>query len=165
MSASHRMDDERARPLELRASDEDRDTVVSLLRSHAAEGRLDSAELEERTGAALSARTRGELAALVEDLPPTGPARSRPRPPAWRAQLPAFVAINALLIAIWALSGFGYFWPAWPLLGWGLALATQARCARGSGGRRARSSVEQALGVRPERLPRGEGGGKPALER
>jgi hypothetical protein len=25
----------------------------------------------------------------------------------------------ALLIAIWALSGAGYFWPVWPLVGWG----------------------------------------------
>jgi hypothetical protein len=28
----------------------------------------------------------------------------------------------ALLVAIWALTGMGYFWPVWPALGWGFAL-------------------------------------------
>ena len=31
-----------------------------------------------------------------------------------------FVAVSALLIAIWALTGAGYFWPIWPIAGWGL---------------------------------------------
>jgi len=29
-----------------------------------------------------------------------------------------YVAVNLLLIAVWAL-GRGYFWPIWPILGWG----------------------------------------------
>jgi hypothetical protein len=33
-----------------------------------------------------------------------------------------YVAVNLLLIAVWAL-GRGYFWPIWPILGWGVALA------------------------------------------
>jgi class 3 adenylate cyclase len=43
-----------------------------------------------------------------------------------------YVAVNLLLIAIWALTGQGYahhrhgaeadFWPIWPILGWGLGL-------------------------------------------
>ena len=37
-----------------------------------------------------------------------------------------YVAVNLFLIAIWALTGGGYFWPIWPLLGWGLGLALQA---------------------------------------
>ncbi|MBA3437053.1 MAG: XRE family transcriptional regulator, partial [Thermoleophilaceae bacterium] len=28
----------------------------------------------------------------------------------------------ALLVAIWALTGEGYFWPVWPALGWGIGL-------------------------------------------
>ena len=32
------------------------------------------------------------------------------------------LAVNLLLIAVWAL-GRGYFWPIWPILGWGVALA------------------------------------------
>jgi hypothetical protein len=53
----------------LRASHEDRDRVVDLLRVAAGDGRLTSDELDARLERALSARTYGELAALTEDLP------------------------------------------------------------------------------------------------
>ncbi len=52
-----------------RASDADRDRVVSLLRDHCAVGRLTLDEFSERTGAALVARTRGDLDAVLADLP------------------------------------------------------------------------------------------------
>ena len=54
---------------EVRASDEDRDRVVEILRVAAGDGRLTAAELDERLGAALTARTSGELTALTADLP------------------------------------------------------------------------------------------------
>ena len=57
-----------ARP-ELRASHEDRDRALDILRVAAGDGRLTAAELDERAEAALTARTRGELAALTADLP------------------------------------------------------------------------------------------------
>jgi Domain of unknown function (DUF1707) len=53
----------------LRASHEDRDKIVEHLRLAGGDGRLDAQELDERVGAALVARTYGELAALVTDLP------------------------------------------------------------------------------------------------
>lgn len=53
----------------MRASDADRDAVVSLLRTHCAAGRLTVDELEQRVAAALSARTLAELDALMADLP------------------------------------------------------------------------------------------------
>ena len=34
----------------------------------------------------------------------------------------AYVVINLMLIGIWAISGGGYFWPAWVLLAWGVGL-------------------------------------------
>jgi hypothetical protein len=34
----------------------------------------------------------------------------------------AFCVANALIIAIWLLTGRGYFWPGWVLLGTGIAL-------------------------------------------
>jgi hypothetical protein len=40
--------------------------------------------------------------------------------------LVAYVVINAFLIAIWAITGAGYFWPAWVLAGWGAALVLHA---------------------------------------
>jgi hypothetical protein len=30
--------------------------------------------------------------------------------------------VTALLIAVWAVTGAGYFWPLWPLLGMSIAL-------------------------------------------
>lgn len=54
---------------ELRASHDDRDRVVDTLRTAGGDGRLTAEELDDRVERALSARTRGELAALVADLP------------------------------------------------------------------------------------------------
>jgi hypothetical protein len=102
--------------IDVRASDAERDAVVESLRGHAQAGRLTSEELEERVAVALAAKTRADLARLQRDLP--APARRvapRPRPRQERGR-PPFVSIAVLLIAIWAVSGGGYFWPVWPLL-------------------------------------------------
>jgi hypothetical protein len=53
----------------LRASDADRDTTVDILSAAVGDGRLTLAELDERVGAALSAGTVAQLAALIADLP------------------------------------------------------------------------------------------------
>ncbi|MGH3304482.1 MAG: DUF1707 SHOCT-like domain-containing protein [Streptosporangiaceae bacterium] len=66
---SHRQADS-----ELRASHTDRDEVVEKLRVAAGDGRLTPEELDERLEAALTARTYGELAALIADLPAAGSA-------------------------------------------------------------------------------------------
>jgi hypothetical protein len=60
----------------LRATHDDRNRVVEVLRVAAGDGRLTLEELDERVGAALTARTHRELAALVSDLPavPEAPA-------------------------------------------------------------------------------------------
>jgi hypothetical protein len=43
----------------------------------------------------------------------------------WHARI--YLLVNLFLVAIWAVtSGFGYFWPIWPILGWGLGLAVHA---------------------------------------
>ena len=57
---------------ELRASYDDRDRVVELLRVSAGDGRLTAEELDERLELAMTARTYGELARLVSDLPAEG---------------------------------------------------------------------------------------------
>ncbi|HUZ24771.1 MAG TPA: DUF1707 domain-containing protein [Streptosporangiaceae bacterium] len=54
---------------DLRASHEDRDRVVEVLRVAAGDGRLTAEELDERLEDALTARTYGELAAVTRDLP------------------------------------------------------------------------------------------------
>jgi hypothetical protein len=53
----------------IRASDDDRERVAERLRHASTEGRLTADELEDRMHHALSARTYGQLDALVADLP------------------------------------------------------------------------------------------------
>lgn len=59
------------------ASDAEREATVARLGDAAGEGRLILDEFSERIGQAYAARTRGELEALVSDLP-AEPAGSRP---------------------------------------------------------------------------------------
>ena len=40
----------------------------------------------------------------------------------YRTHVLVYVVVNAMLVAIWALTGQGYFWPVWPILGWGIGL-------------------------------------------
>src|SRR5690348_17357989 len=70
---------------ELRASHDDRDRVVEMLRVSAGDGRLTAEELDERLELAMTARTYGELARLVADLPAQGP-MAAPRPEGARGQ-------------------------------------------------------------------------------
>jgi hypothetical protein len=42
------------------------------------------------------------------------------------AHLLAYVLVNAFLVAIWALTGAGFFWPVFPILGWGIGVAFNA---------------------------------------
>ena len=84
-----------ARAPEQRASDADRDIAADILCAAVGDGRLTLDELDERLGAALSARTIAELAGLIADLPgrrcPPPPGGSHPRPddPAVRPGAPA----------------------------------------------------------------------------
>ena len=49
----------------------------------------------------------------------------------FRAHLLAFVLVNSFLILIWAVTGPGFFWPVFPIAGWGIGLAFHARDAYG----------------------------------
>jgi hypothetical protein len=112
-----------------RASDAERDSVISDLRAHAGEGRLGVEELDERIAAALSATTRADLAKLLDDLP----RRSRPVTDRrdFQEHLRSYLMVMVLLVAIWALTGAGYFWPVWPMLGWGIGVVSHASAVRG----------------------------------
>jgi len=44
----------------------------------------------------------------------------------FKTHLTFYVLVNIMLIGIWAASGGGYFWPIWPLLGWGIGVAAHA---------------------------------------
>ncbi len=121
---------------DLRASDAERERVVTHLRTQVGEGRLTVEELDERLGRVYAAKTRAELTALTADLPKP----RKPRPDAraeFREHLRTYLSVMALLVVIWALTGMGYFWPIWPAVGWGIGIASQASAAFRSPRRRA----------------------------
>lgn len=105
---------------QMKASDADRDTVVTALSEHFQVGRLTSEELEERTGRALAARTLGELDALTTDLPaPLATQQPASTMPVryWHPRLVLLVAIFAAAAiataAVGASSGlhaWGFWW-------------------------------------------------------
>jgi len=70
----------------MRASDSDRDTVVSDLSEHFQAGRLTAGEFDQRMGRALAARTWGELKDLLADLPGTPLAPQAPAAGSFMAQ-------------------------------------------------------------------------------
>lgn len=134
-----------------KASDDEREECLRTLRAAFADGRIDERELERRAGRATLAGSRVELALLTRDLP-------RTRPPAWartvrrvdrvllRAHAAAFTAGNGSLVAVWAATGEGGFWPAWLLVPWTPVIALHAAGSwnvrkllrrRGAGPRRA----------------------------
>jgi hypothetical protein len=44
----------------------------------------------------------------------------------FHAHLLAYVLVNAMLVGIWAVTGAGFFWPVFPLLGWGIGIGFHA---------------------------------------
>jgi hypothetical protein len=117
-----------------RASDADRERTVRALREHYAAGRLTADELEERIASAYEARERAELRALTRDLPLDLRRRRaavgrRMQRAAFTAHATAYAATNTALVGLWAIDG-GAFWPAGPILGWGVFLGAHALGAR-----------------------------------
>ena len=44
----------------------------------------------------------------------------------FRGHVFIYVAVNAMLVVIWAVTGSGFFWPIFPILGWGVGVAANA---------------------------------------
>jgi Domain of unknown function (DUF1707)/2TM domain len=129
----HRPIRELPRPADpgLRVGDAERGQVIDQLADHHAAGRLTLGEFEERMASAWTAQTGADLEVLVRDLPaPSRPPRPSQRPPAGRRPrldepVRTYLAVMALLWLIWLLTGAGYPWPVWPMLGWGIGVAGQ----------------------------------------
>jgi len=134
----------------LRAGDDDRRRVTDWLQAHYVAGRLTQTELEQRVEQALAARTFGELEALTADLPQlqtplTWPVqdearrerrgrRQRAARKGFEAHASSYVLVMAALVVIWLLTSPGhYFWPVWPMLGWGIGLASHGLAVRRRG--------------------------------
>jgi hypothetical protein len=108
----------------MRASDADRDGVAERLRKAATEGRLSTDELERRLETALSARTYGELDAIVADLPGgRALARRQPRPvgvlgPSLALAVAFPLALASIVIGLLVITGVLAMWWVWLALGW-----------------------------------------------
>ena len=130
---------------ELRVGDAERDDTVSRLAEHFAAGRLNRSEFDERTAQALGARTRGDLDGILVDLPPTSLVMSTPSPASevesapvaartalaqWGiSTLAPWAVFGVFFIVLWMVTGAGYFWPMWPIMGWGIGVATSGIAA------------------------------------
>lgn len=44
----------------------------------------------------------------------------------FRTHLITYILVNTMLIAIWAVTSRGFFWPIFPMLGWGVGLGVHA---------------------------------------
>jgi hypothetical protein len=117
---------------QLRVSDADRDAVVTELGEHFQAGRLDAAELDDRTGRALRARVRSDLDEVLTDLPRIPPVPGEPQAVA-RSRSPLVpllvpVLIAAALVAVTLTAGIAgggwhhhwaagiFWWPLWWLI-------------------------------------------------
>ena len=108
---------------EMKASDADRDAVLSELSEHFQAGRLTSAEFDERAGQALAARTWGELRDLLRYLPTawagstaTPSAAPPERSPGRPALVPA-AALAGIAIAVAVSVGVAHdIWSFWWVL-------------------------------------------------
>jgi uncharacterized membrane protein YecN with MAPEG domain len=45
---------------------------------------------------------------------------------AFQANIVSYLVVNAFLVGIWAVSGAGFFWPIFVMLGWGFGLVMHA---------------------------------------
>jgi Flp pilus assembly protein TadB len=131
----------------LRASDADREAVTERLREAAGEGRLEPDELEERVDRAPRARTYGELARLVADLPrppntpwrhPAGRTRAVARSTLLGAGLLAAVTVALAVVAVVVVLvlAAAAWWLACVVF-WLLCCGSRLRLATGSPRRRA----------------------------
>ena len=41
----------------------------------------------------------------------------------FRTHLVTYLVVNAMLVGLWAVTGSGFFWPIFPILGWGVGIA------------------------------------------
>jgi hypothetical protein len=102
----------------LRLSDAERERALETLKTHYAEGRLSTQDLEGRVESVYHSGTRRDLATPFRDLPLRGVRRvilwrvRRVQRAVLRMHLFTYLAVNASVLAIWSLTGGGSFWPA-----------------------------------------------------
>ncbi len=105
---------------DLRVSTAERSEVADTLSTHYAEGRLDAAEFNERVDRAMAAKTRADLAGLLDDLP-ADPADALPAPVRRRTRSPLVLLVLVVLLV--ASSSWWWLTPhvPWVLVALGVA--------------------------------------------
>lgn len=91
---------------DLRVSDAERSQMADTLSKHYSEGRLDQAEFDERLQRAMSAKTRGDLAGLLSDLPPL----VAPAPEVHRHRRHGFMLLLGLVFLAAAIGASDWGW-------------------------------------------------------
>ena len=81
----------------MRISNAERNEIADTLSKHYAEGRLDSNEFDERVGRVMNAKTRGDVAGVLDDLPRLGTPEP---PPTRRRPLGQWVLALVLLLVV-----------------------------------------------------------------
>lgn len=122
-----------------RVGDPERERTAARLGQAFTQGYLSMQEYETRLGEAFEAQTVVALGELVADLPVERIRRQDPRRAAARhaaarrgvrIHLVAYLAVSVLMIGIWlmtaVIAGEWYFWPVWPILGWGIGVVSHA---------------------------------------
>jgi hypothetical protein len=95
----------------IRATNTERQQTVERMGRALADGCLTVAEFDERVAAAWAAKTRGELAGLVDDLPADRPApipplvHRRAGSPMLRGLTAVWLVLSLVSVAIWVASG------------------------------------------------------------
>jgi uncharacterized membrane protein len=70
----------------------------------------------------------------------------------FRVHLLSYVMVNTFLVIIWAVTGAGFFWPIFPIAGWGIGIVFHAWDAYGRG-----VPTEEQIRVEMDRLSRRDG--------
>lgn len=145
----------RSPSMQLRIGHAERERTAEELKQHTHDGRLELHEFEERVGRAFAAKTQADLAVLTADLPPLyavyndRPKRQRARRGgifhyAAMSAMSSYLTMCFLMILIWAITGFGYFWPVWIIVPWGFMLCRSLLVGRLARHRRSESRAHRA---------------------
>lgn len=59
-----------------------------------------------------------------------------------------YLAVNAFLVVVWAFTWRDYFWPVWPMLGWGIGVVAHALTVFTGGVDISEARIERELGKR-----------------
>jgi len=63
----------------------------------------------------------------------------------FRRHLSVYLAVNALLVAIWAVTSASFFWPVWPIFGWGIGVVAHAASVYSSPSEISEAQIEREM--------------------